>query len=407
MKKGISPMGVVIVLILALAAAGTILFIITPRLERAPGLVEGFFPEKCVSTGLTRDQYYDAITDALQASPPQFDKAIQLRTAMKACFPDADVHADVKSFIVEKGVKAVDFAKLDDGTTKSLREAYDKYIKTKDLMSPNEFPTIALLLFARGFYYFKGYSTEGMYLLDVVLERRGITDAQKAEAMALKALFLEREGRLEEALKIYADIIDKFGKSTSPDVQLYAGIACLKTNKARESIPLLTSAVSSESIYAAKLARIELAEAQYLSGNPVEAAKLLEPYTAPAASKDALEYAQAIEVYAKVPAQDRTVKDCQPNTISPEKCVCRFSGGTVIIQPEDKQYCCTTGLSSKPCICANVKECKDYPTNELCNADPCKLMTTKLLYAQYVENICLWNYDADVCEMKTRGYMLY
>jgi tetratricopeptide (TPR) repeat protein len=402
MKKGFTTMEYVVAVILILALAGTLLYAFAPRIEKAPGLVEGFFPEKCISTGLTREQYYSAITDASMAQ--QFDKAIQLRTAMKACFPDAEVHADIKEYIVEKGIKAIDFAKLDDGTTKSLREAFDKYIETKDLMSPNEFPTIALLLFCRGFYHFKSSSAEGLYLIDIVLERRGITDAQKAEAMALKALFLEREGKLAQALKIYEDIIDKFGKSTSPDVQLYAGLAYLKTNKARDSIPLFTSAASSTSVYNVNLAKIQLAEAQYLSGNTAEAAKLLEPYVAPGADK-AIEYAQAVDVYAKVPAKDRTVKDCQLDAVSPVRCVCRFSGKTVILQPEDKQYCCTTGLSSTPCICANVKECKDYPTNVVCNADPCKLRTTKqVIYAQYVENICLWSPDVGACEMKTRGY---
>ncbi len=55
MKRGFTTMEFVIAVILILALAGTILWAVTPRIEKAPGLVEGFLPKTCTAIRECKD----------------------------------------------------------------------------------------------------------------------------------------------------------------------------------------------------------------------------------------------------------------------------------------------------------------------------------------------------------------
>ncbi len=405
MKKGFSTLEYVIAAVVIIAFAGIAIYAFTPKLQKAPGFIEGFLPEKCQESGLTRDQYLAKINAELMASTPNFENALKLRTAMRACFPDTDIHDDLKQHLAMQGIGKMDFSKLDDGTAKSLRKALDLYVESKGLVSPQDFKTIALLLFSRGIYHFKGYSAEGISLLDTIIERKGVSDEELAEAMALKALFLEREGKTSQASKLYGEVIDKFGKSTSKDVQLYAGLAFLRTNKPNESVPLLDEALDAKSAYNRDFVRQYLIQALYKTGDSATALMVIDRSFSRAGFAESIAYKDVFdayfEAYARVPPANRTVKDCPLDTLLTDMCICK--NPPAILPDETRKFCCSPNKSEKECVCAHLRRCSDYPDEKSCSSDICGFEG----YSGSSHWYCVWENNACKTEYFSAGGELY
>jgi len=101
MKRGVTTMEMVVVAVLALAVAAAVVFVIL-KVQQTQKYGERFLPARCEITGLTQEQYVNLAADELARSPPDRQKAAQLRNEMKGCFPDAELPADLLVALQEK-----------------------------------------------------------------------------------------------------------------------------------------------------------------------------------------------------------------------------------------------------------------------------------------------------------------
>jgi len=376
MKKGLTTFEFLVAAILVLALAGVILYIVVPRLQHSPSFMEGFLPEKCVSTGLTRDDYLKAITDAASRLPPLTTKAVQLYNQMKTCFPDSEMPADLKNFLINQGIKKINFASLDDGKLKSMQTALQAYYNSKSLMVANEFEALPLILFARGIFHTKGSSAEAISLLDIVLKKKGVADPQLAEALYLKAAFLERDGRTAAAADIYKEVISKYdSKTADPSISFFVGKSKIVVGRAEKNSQLEAQGIKliGESIYTISknpsLAPMYISNSadfaydMYYSERAVtdedkkKSARLFEDslLNRPGFS-DAPQYQETVDSYSKLDEKYRSIKDCSISAIDSAQCLCKGSS----IQ------------TAKSCVCV-IRSCAVYGQSEpLCRSDPCQ-----------------------------------
>jgi hypothetical protein len=350
MKKGdASLFQFVIVFVVLIAFAAIFSFAILPKLKGTPKIAEGFFPEKCAATGLTKDDYHRVVSDAITQVPPDNQKVLQVRAEMKTCFPDAEVTVDQMSFI-SKSIVSIDYKKLDNGRADSLRKALDIYLGSNFVPLDN-FPADALILFARGIYHGYGGSSGDLFkILDTVSKKKDATDQQKAEALALTGLAFEKNGNSDGAKTAFDSILSKYSATQDPEIALYAGIAYLRTGKAKESIPLLKAAAfsTSTSAYRSDFAGKYLAEADIAVGDTAAAESVLDAYMTGGEFAKSAAYDETFNAYAKVSQDKRTIKDCQKGVIAASKCICQGTAPLLLL-PGNNNYCCAGGASAAAC----------------------------------------------------------
>lgn len=373
MKRGYSTLEFVVAAVIILAFAGAFLYAFAPRLQKGMGLTDRFFPEKCVATGLTRDDYQQRITDAIAAIPPQGDKARTLYMSMKGCFPDAEVSSDVNAFMLSSA--KAELAKIKDlGTTQSLQTAREMYDSARPLFSLDAWDADSLLLFGRA-WFFAG-SPEGRKPVDAALAKGNqLTPAQQAEALWLQAQLNDNAGMRD---KNYKWIITNLKNSPDPDAQLYVGLA-LRGSQSNESIVAFEAARKSTKPYVKQAASYYAGVEYWKQGVILSAAKDLNgannafsnagnAYWDVLTQKDSLFYDKAFEADAKLDEKYRGFKDCPQNSAIQTACTCKGAQGAVI--GVAGQYCCAFGISAKQCACASAKKCEDYSVAD-CWSDPC------------------------------------
>jgi hypothetical protein len=392
MKKAQGTLLSVIVIAVAMIAfAGIFLYIFPSKLHAAPSYVEGFFPEKCAISGLTRDQYFKSITEAISSIPPQTTKALALHTEMKTCFPDAELPGDYKDFLVNKGINAIDFQKLRaDASIQSMQKALQIYEDSKSLMSPEKWKPSELILFSRAMLHLGGSAEGAEQLLGIVMNRKDSTDAQKAEALYLQAAFLERDVKLADANAVFKEIISEYeGKTADKAISFVVGRAKLIVGKAnndiemqRQGLTLLDAATYTKDQYVYDSAAFYFCSFVAINAitdeNKLAAAKSFESLLLPQGYlENSPYYPSAVATYSKIDNQFRAIKDCTLNEISSSRCMCK---GTI--------------SSVQSCLCVNPS-CEMYLAKDACKADICKVQGHDMTSIWF----CVW--DGSSCQMKT------
>lgn len=384
MKKGNETMTVVIVMVLVLIFAGGTLYAFSGRLENAPKSIAGFFPEKCKTTGKTPDEYLQAITLEVSKGQPDVPKALAINTEMMACFPDAKLPPDLSKYLVEKGImKAIDFDKLlREGTAKSLKDAMNIYLNSRNLMKPAQLEPNQLTLFARAVYYY-GTPDYANALIDELLKKKSATDAQRAEALTIRASLLGKEGKASDSLNLFRQVVADYGSKTADkELSPFVGRAMLVVGKADNNVEMQKKGmqVLDETVKAPAnnylfgysdyyLSTFELKEAQAPGGNAQQAAQSFEKLLTKTDSKNSVFFTDSVQAYSQIDQSLRTFKDCKFETQLTDLCICK---GTFDILPnKDSSYCCSPDKSATECLCKSIHTCDGYKKRADCLADPC------------------------------------
>lgn len=360
----------VIVIIIVLLFAGGVLYAFVPRLERGPGIIERFFPEKCEATGLTRDVYQTKITDALSKIPPDVKRAFELNTEMKTCFAEAEISTDLKRFALEAARPRLrTLGKL--GTIKAFEEILGIYDESKSVFPDKEVWNAGeLLLFARTLYWYgrkdqprDDVLKEMSELVDLALEKKPKVE-EEAELRYFEIHFLTGE-KERKALKKF---IEEFKDKPEPEIQLYVGLA--QYDLGEDAIQALEAARKpSEKRFIVDTATFYVAGRYSVLRDYKKAVQAFESIL----NEEIVLFDSAVAVYALIPDSERNIKDCIIDERVKTKCLCRIQE-RVNMMTED--YC----VDCKP-----IKICKGYKNPRICFDDPCYISETA-----YEDAHCDW-----------------
>jgi len=378
MKRGMLNMEVVIVAVLVLLFAGAVAHGVMPRFQKGQSIVERFLPEKCADTGKTRENYEAMIFDALTARKPDAAKILAIMKEAESCFPGTEMPEPAIKFTLEQLRKRLPQL-FPQSSTKALQEALKIYDDAVTIPL-QQWTNPELLLFSRALYHLqKNRHEETLKLLSLVREREDRKGTlEEAEALTLSGLILLRDGKREDAHKIFQEVIKRFTPKTEnavdetkPELMFFLGQARLAENVPGAAVLALEIARKSKIPYTSYGASAEAVRAYKLENENKKAAELFEKILPYVDFKESVWFTPAVEAYANIPSPPRKTLDCQlDKQASLVGCMCQ---GKIIMLPT---YCCAGFTSIYPCYlndCVGISDCAQYSAQECLVPDPCEL----------------------------------